>query len=595
MKQNIIIAVVGDAEIKEENEYQIAFDIGKLIVDSGYVLATGGLNGVMEAAAKGASSSSKYDGKSIIAVLPDYSENSANIYSDLTLPLGNGVARNINLISISNAVIAIGGGAGTLSEISTAWQMKKLIVALGNFGWSGRLGGSQLDSRRNDIIFSASYAQEAIDIINDKISDYPKNFKGINTNFSCDYALNLIKENFDLPCLKIIGKGKSGVVIGNSEKTFKIFYDTSFEFYSYIYSLSESFSKIGIPFSVQQLSGHTILQTSITGKNIREVDKFISLDKFREAINQYFYAGYVSTDIKAENFILTNRGELVLFDIDKDVIPYTQLYFESQCRQIFAVYKLQNFLRKNPKLKFKNLIGRLKTEADFSALEKVLDEVDLAKEYRHFRKALGENFLYKNMIYSYLDKNSECCALFDYGAGTLEIASNLNSKGFEVTAYDIDKNAFKEEYAQGIDFFSDTKKLDYHLKNKKYDIVLCSLVLCCVDDETAKMIVENCKTLAESKIVFVICNPFFTKTQSLIQEKEFTDSYSTHSKYNKIMRLTKNRRTEFHRNLGFYENLFLESGNFEIEEVLQSKDTDFGRPYVGNSDFMLISLRKREN
>lgn len=222
-----------------------------------------------------------------------------------------------------------------------------------------------------------------------------------------------------------------------------------------------------------------------------------------------------------------------------------------------------------------------------------MKESDLSKEYKHFRNGLGENSLYKNLVYSYFKDNIKPCRIFDYGAGTLEIAQSLKSKGYDVTAYDIDENAFKEEYSEGLTYFSDSNIFLSHLKNKKYDVVLCSLVLCCVDDSTARTIVENCKTMSTSRVVFVICNPFFTNTTSLLQIKKHKGLYSNHCMYNKTMRLTNNERREFQRNLGFYEDLFIDDGEFEIEIILQTKDT---APYglnVGNSDFMLISLIKK--
>ena len=66
MSINKIIGVIGDASIKNEEEYKLAYEIGKRIIDEGFILATGGLGGVMEAASKGASESTSNDGKSII-------------------------------------------------------------------------------------------------------------------------------------------------------------------------------------------------------------------------------------------------------------------------------------------------------------------------------------------------------------------------------------------------------------------------------------------------------------------------------------------------------------------------------------------------
>ena len=180
MKQ--IIAVIGNANIENNIEKQkISFELGKLIIDNGFILATGGLGGVMEYASKGAKSSKIYTENSIIGVLPDYNSENANKYVDIAIPTGFGLARNLMLISMSNAIFAVGGGSGTLNEISASWQMNKLIIGLQVNGWSEKLCGKALDERRNDIIFCAKDAQEAINLLNSKISYYQiRKFTGIN-------------------------------------------------------------------------------------------------------------------------------------------------------------------------------------------------------------------------------------------------------------------------------------------------------------------------------------------------------------------------------------------------------------------------------
>jgi len=195
MKQ--IIAVIGNANIDNDVEKQVlSFELGKLIIDSGYILATGGLGGVMEYASKGARASKHYTSNSIIGVLPDYTTENANKYIDIAMPTGLGLARNLILISIANAVIAVGGGSGTLNEISASWQMNKLIVGLKADGWSEKLCGQALDKRRDDIIFCADTSTEAIDIINEKIFLYrDKKFDGINKAQTKEIKLiNFFKE-----------------------------------------------------------------------------------------------------------------------------------------------------------------------------------------------------------------------------------------------------------------------------------------------------------------------------------------------------------------------------------------------------------------
>jgi hypothetical protein len=66
------------------------------------------------------------------------------------------------VVAASDAVVAVGGGAGTLTEMAMAWQLRRIIVGLLLDGWSGRLAGSPLDAQRSDVVLAASDAEEAI-------------------------------------------------------------------------------------------------------------------------------------------------------------------------------------------------------------------------------------------------------------------------------------------------------------------------------------------------------------------------------------------------------------------------------------------------
>lgn len=137
--------------------------VGRGLVDAGLRVATGGLGGVMEAASRGARSSSRWNDGAVIGVLPGLVAADANPFVDIVIPTGMNYGRNTILVAMADVVIAVGGGAGTLSEIALAWQHGKPIVALDlGEGWSGRLAGEALDRRRSDTVHRASTAREAI-------------------------------------------------------------------------------------------------------------------------------------------------------------------------------------------------------------------------------------------------------------------------------------------------------------------------------------------------------------------------------------------------------------------------------------------------
>lgn len=114
--QRKVIAIIGDSNVSEQsNAYQLAYELGKVLVDNGFRIQTGGLGGVMEAAMKGAKSSCCYQRGDTIAIIPSSDETEVNDYADIVIPTGLDILRNGKVVE-ADVVIALGGGAGTLSE-----------------------------------------------------------------------------------------------------------------------------------------------------------------------------------------------------------------------------------------------------------------------------------------------------------------------------------------------------------------------------------------------------------------------------------------------------------------------------------------------
>jgi uncharacterized protein (TIGR00725 family) len=127
-----IIAVIGGrragkALLREAEE------VGRLIARSGAMLLTGGLGGVMEAASRGASK----EGGATIGILPQDHKGSANEYVDIPIATGLGIGRNIIIARTADAVVAVGGEYGTLSEIAFSLQLNKPVVGIGTWQIKG--------------------------------------------------------------------------------------------------------------------------------------------------------------------------------------------------------------------------------------------------------------------------------------------------------------------------------------------------------------------------------------------------------------------------------------------------------------------------
>jgi uncharacterized protein (TIGR00725 family) len=97
------------------------------------VVVTGGLGGVMEAACRGARDA---DGTTI-GILPGSDRSAANPYVDVAMPTGLGEARNALVVRAADALVAIGGAYGTLSEIAFALKAGKRVVGIGTWEVEG--------------------------------------------------------------------------------------------------------------------------------------------------------------------------------------------------------------------------------------------------------------------------------------------------------------------------------------------------------------------------------------------------------------------------------------------------------------------------
>jgi uncharacterized protein (TIGR00725 family) len=129
MARQRVIAVVGPGADASEEICAIAYDVGVLLARREFVVVNGGLGGVMEAAARGAGEG----GGVVIGLLPGDDRADANPYLTVAIPTGLGQARNALVVSAADAVIAVGGSWGTLSEIALARRAGKPVVCVR--GW----------------------------------------------------------------------------------------------------------------------------------------------------------------------------------------------------------------------------------------------------------------------------------------------------------------------------------------------------------------------------------------------------------------------------------------------------------------------------
>lgn len=125
----LYLGVVGPGEDSTDDHREVARRVGLLIAQAGHFVVTGGLGGVMAAACEGAREASGLT----IGLLPGDRRSDGNDHLSVALPTGLGELRNGLVVRASDAVIAIGGSWGTLSEIALAMRTGVPVVALP--GW----------------------------------------------------------------------------------------------------------------------------------------------------------------------------------------------------------------------------------------------------------------------------------------------------------------------------------------------------------------------------------------------------------------------------------------------------------------------------
>ena len=147
------VAVIGPGDCTDPELLHAARDVGAGLADAGFVVVTGGLGGVMAAAGDGAGER----GGTVIGVLPGTDPGTANDAVTVALPTGLGQARNV-VVASADAVVAVGGSWGTLSEIALARRMGRTVVVL--HGW--RVDGPARDEQVIEAADAASAVREVV-------------------------------------------------------------------------------------------------------------------------------------------------------------------------------------------------------------------------------------------------------------------------------------------------------------------------------------------------------------------------------------------------------------------------------------------------
>lgn len=153
MEKKILISVIGGRKV-EKSLLKEAEEVGRLLAKRDAILICGGLGGVMEAVSRGMRS----EGGLTVGILPQDRRDNANAFVDVPIATGLGIGRNVIIARAADAVIAVGGEYGTLSEIAFALQMGKPVVGIRTWNVKGVVSAKDAEGAVNkiyEILFTA--------------------------------------------------------------------------------------------------------------------------------------------------------------------------------------------------------------------------------------------------------------------------------------------------------------------------------------------------------------------------------------------------------------------------------------------------------
>ena len=134
MAAGAYVAVVGDGrDDAPDTVLAAAEQLGAGAAERGWIVVTGGMGGAMEAACRGAKSRRGQT----VGLLPGLDRSAANGWVDIALPTGLGELRNGLVVRAADAVLAVGGGHGTLSEVALALKLGRPVVGLATWDVHG--------------------------------------------------------------------------------------------------------------------------------------------------------------------------------------------------------------------------------------------------------------------------------------------------------------------------------------------------------------------------------------------------------------------------------------------------------------------------
>ncbi len=440
------------------------------------------------------------------------------------------------------------------------------------------------------------FRRRVLDVDSDQIASYLPGLRAIIDAYRSQLPLpkdrlietakQFVRDEFDAGSLDCLGVGEEGVALTDGRLVFKYFHywksrDRERQI-QFLESLVDKWpnSHTLMPINEVRRRGAAVVLTYPFNPSRAYAGGL--LDDIRTFLRECRQASIVCRNVHPDNFIVTDQ-RLKFIDYGSDMHPFNDEDYLHMCQRAFLMYRFH----------FRSDLRSLMRQA--------LRDPDLPElaGFQHFMRALDPRSvetivdpILRDVVGS-LGPGS----VLDYGCGKGKLAEALASEGFAVTGYDPDEAVIRRcrSYGSEVQHVDTTGLTTVQERSNRFDVVVCSLVLCTIEDpgELSRAL-EDIRSLTSDtgRVVVAVCNPFHTAIeQTEIQSRQLPEAarYEAAFTYRKVAGFTGRVRTDVHRPVEQYRQAFLKAG-LVIEDTRESEgvDTVNLRPA---SDFLVFTLK----
>lgn len=306
------------------------------------------------------------------------------------------------------------------------------------------------------------------------------------------------------------------------------------------------------------------------------------LDDMLTFLRECRTAGIVFRNVHPKNFIVTSGG-LRFIDYGRDIRPYSDAEFMHMCRRAFLTWRFH--FRSD----LKQLMRTALTDYDLPELH----------GFEHFLSAIDPRPVHKELDDALRAMTEEIGprTAVDYGCGRGALSRTLASDGIRVTAFDPDPRAADLwDSASGVEFLDASNQDALLQRQHEFDVVLCSRVLCTIEDpDELRRVLRNLRCIVSDtgSVLISVCNPFdyrIERTEGHQRTPPPNARYDEVFTYEECDPRSKRPRKETHRPLEVYRREFLRAGLAMMEAPVEIPCSDIlnMRPA---SDYMVLRLK----